>query len=268
MNGAYCGHVRTRYAPTPSGFLHIGNAANFVATHLLAVEYGAQILLRIDDMDSDRFRTEYLEDIFEVLRWLDLPWDLGPSSSVDMTTWCQSTRAERYRAALAALVDEGHAYLCSCSRSQWHSYHGEGCPGDCRNEKRRFEVTRTAWRLHYPAGPDPVVWRRDDLPAYHLTSVVDDDMWHVDLVVRGADLIDATNLQRYLSSLLPGSSFHAATVGHHALVTDDQGRKLSKSAGTQPSGLARTDDNKMRILEWAAAFVTEISRDLPRSFGR
>lgn len=265
MVKAYCCRVRTRYAPTPSGFLHIGNAANFVATNLLAQQHGADILLRIDDVDTDRVRQEYVEDIFDLLGWLDLPWDLGPKSTADADSWSQATRVERYREALMDLVDAGHAYLCSCSRSQWVSHTDRGCPGDCRRRVKRFEFGRTAWRLHYSAGADPVLWRRDDVPAYHLTSVVDDDLWHVDLIVRGADLVDATCLQRHLSSLLPGSGFHEARVVHHPLVTNEGGQKLSKSAGPHRSTLPRTEDSKARIRALAGEFVAEVSRDLPRS---
>lgn len=267
MARAYCGRVRTRYAPTPSGYLHIGNAANFVATNLLATEYGAEIILRIDDVDAERVRNEYVEDIFDLLEWLDLSWNIGPTCSADLDSWSQTTRVEKYRGALQVLADIGAAYVCACSRSQWQSYEGQECPGGCRGRDWDFQTGRTAWRLRYPSGPDPVLWRRDDVPAYHLTSVVDDDLWQVDLVVRGADLIEATHLQRYLSSVLSGSTFQAARVLHHRLIVDEAGRKLSKSAGMKRSPLARTQENRAHIIELAAQFVSDVSRDLPRSSG-
>ena len=263
----YCEIVRTRYAPTPSGYLHLGNAANFMTTHLLARRYGADLVLRIDDVDTRRVRPEYVDDVFDLLDWLDLHWDSGPKSAVDMDAWSQLTRVADYRKALMYLVDTGQAYACSCSRAQWTTYRGDGCPGSCRNSDVEFETGTTAWRLHYRGGPDPVLWRRDDVPAYHLTSVVDDDLWAVDLIVRGADLLETTRLQRYLSSLLPGSKFHAVTVVHHSLVTDNDGRKLSKSAGAGRSTLPRTDENREHITLLAEACVAEVSRDLPRSFG-
>ena len=257
--------MRTRYAPTPSGYLHLGNAAHFVATHSIARQHGADVLLRIDDIDTQRVRRQYIEDIFDLLMWLGTPWDLGPSSSADMDSWSQATRVAEYRQALEYLVDAGHAYVCSCSRPQWTAYRGEECPGDCRVREVEFVKGRTAWRLHYGGGPDPVLWRRDDVPAYNLTSVIDDDLWKVDVVVRGADLLEATRVQRYLSSLLPGSTFHSAIVVHHSLVSDEQGRKLSKSAGTGRAPLPRTHETMERLMLLAAGFAAEISRDLPRS---
>ena len=251
--------MRTRYAPTPSGYLHLGNAANFMAVHRLAQRYEADVLLRIDDVDTSRVRREYVDDIFDLLRWLGLPWNQGPNSAADMDAWSQVTRVANYRQALDCLVDTGQVYACSCSRAQWSTYRGDECPGSCRSREVEFKMGKTAWRLPYRGGPDPVLWRRDDVPAYHLTSVVDDDLWEVDLIVRGADLVEATTVQRHLSTLLPGSTFHAATVVHHGLVTDDDGRKLSKSAGARRSTLPRTQENRERIERLAEECLAEVS---------
>lgn len=259
--------MRSRYAPTPSGYLHIGNAANFVAIHTLAQRCGADILLRIDDVDTPRVRREYVQDIFDVLRWLDLPWDLGPNSPGNADSWSQLGRLDGYRDALAALRDTGEVYLCSCSRAQWATHQGEDCPSRCRERERRFELGRTAWRLRYDRDVDPVLWRREDVPAYHLTSVVDDDSWGVDLIVRGTDLAEATRFQRYLSSLLPGSSFSTASVLHHGLAADQGGRKLSKSAGGAGSTLDRTPANKERVMALAEQFVADVSSTPTRSSG-
>ncbi len=116
--------MRTRFAPTPSGFMHIGNAWNFLLTWLIARSQGGSIHLRIDDLDAARFREAYLEDIFASLKWLGLDWDTGPADSADFHAHHrQCFRRESYRAALQLLLgkhDGSHSlvYACQCSRGQ------------------------------------------------------------------------------------------------------------------------------------------------------
>jgi glutamyl/glutaminyl-tRNA synthetase len=259
--------VRTRYAPTPSGYLHEGNAAHLLLTAELAKEHGALIVLRIDDIDHDRCRPEYLDDAFAVLDWLALPCSIGPSSPADMHEWSQIARMPMYRRAFDSLVDSGRAYACSCSRSSWQDYHGDECPGGCRTSRMSQGVENVAWRMHLTGTPDPVIWRRDDLPAYHLTSVVDDDFFGVNLVVRGSDLAESTHIQRAVSALLPESTFHQAKVLHHGLVMGSSGKKLSKSAGSGAQPLPRTDAMRSRIQLLARELMASLTPDLPRSSG-
>jgi glutamyl-tRNA synthetase len=109
--------LRTRIAPTPSGFLHAGNAVNFLITHELARAARGTLLLRIDDLDAERARPEYLDDIFRSLEWLGIDWDEGPTGPEDfLRNWSQRSRIERYSELLLGLRKGGHLYACECSR--------------------------------------------------------------------------------------------------------------------------------------------------------
>lgn len=126
----------------------------------------------------------------------------------------------------------------------------------------------TAVRVHLGNVDDPVIWRRDDLPAYHLTSVVDDDLFGVDFVVRGEDLRESTQIQREISALLPDSKFRTAYVVHHPLILDSTGTKLSKSAGSQAKPMERTPHLRADIEALAvqlAAGVTPVRLRSPGS---
>ncbi|MHB1211957.1 MAG: glutamate--tRNA ligase family protein, partial [Candidatus Nanopelagicales bacterium] len=97
--------MRTRFAPTPSGYLHEGNAVNAVLTSWLAQQVGADIALRIDDVDATRFRREFIDDILAVLAWLDVPWSLGPRTAAEFDDHhSQRARTARYREELDAAV--------------------------------------------------------------------------------------------------------------------------------------------------------------------
>ena len=259
--------MRTRYAPTPSGYLHRGNAAHLLLVASLAAQADAEVVLRIDDADAARYREEYLQDIFDVLDWLELPWHVGPRSITEMTEWTQSARLDRYRQARDVLIASGHAYACECSRKDWHGYHGDSCPRICRERVVTGHSGATAVRVHLETSDDPVIWRRDDLPAYHLTSVVDDDLFGVDLVVRGEDLRESTHIQREISAVLAGSTFGRARVLHHPLMCDPSGAKLSKSAGSQARPMERTPQLREEIEALAEQLEAGITPAQPRSSG-
>ncbi len=256
--------MRTRLAPTPSGFVHEGNLVNFLVIARLAATFDATVALRIDDIDHLRVRDAYVEDIFRVLACLDIPWTDGPQSTDDMTQWSQRERLHLYQQAREELWMTGLAYHCTCSRTQRNAYTGDSCPGDCRYSDVPFEAGRTATRLHLDGVPDPIIWRRDDLPAYHLTSVVDDHDGLINLVVRGEDLEAATDVQRFISKALPGNTFHEALVVHHPLVTSE-GRKLSKSAGARSSPLPCSDDVRAAVSEVAAKYSASAQAVLRRN---
>ena len=146
---------KTRLAPTPSGFLHLGNGASFVATWALARAYKGQILLRIDDLDAERMRTEYVDDIFRTLDWLGLDWDEGPFSTEDFTkNWSQHLRLGAYEKALQDLQKTGDLYVCNCSRKDIRERSTNGLyPNTCRQnrlnpsaEMSNYEKN-TAWRV-------------------------------------------------------------------------------------------------------------------------
>lgn len=246
--------VRTRFAPTPSGYLHLGNILSFVLTAGMARATGARILLRIDDLDQERVRSEYLQDIFDTLNFLGLPWDEGPEDPADFTAhWSQQHRVHLYAAALEQVAMLPQVFACTCSRAHILRQSGDGgYPGTCRNRQLPLDTAGAAWRLatpnplqlHVPGlcGPqlvptlppalrDFVVRKKDGVAAYQLASVTDDLHFGIDLVVRGADLWPSTSAQLYLASLLGKQAFGNTVFVHHALVRDGQGAKLSKSAG-------------------------------------
>jgi glutamyl/glutaminyl-tRNA synthetase len=243
----------TRIAPTPSGFLHAGNVASFVLTAGLAREWGAEVLLRIDDMDRERFRREYLEDVFETLGFLGIPWDRGPRNADDFEShWSQRHRLGIYEGHLRRLAESGNAFACLCSRTELAAA-GKEHPAACIEAGYPLDTPGAAWRLkpfhsmHVPlrsfdgeirkhslSGPSscPVVRKKDGFPAYHLCSVADDVHFGVDAVVRGEDLFESTLLQLHLAGLLGLGSFTSAGFLHHPLLLQSEGGKLSKSAGS------------------------------------
>ena len=148
--------LKTRLAPTPSGFLHIGNGASFVATWALARAYEGKIMLRIDDLDAERMRPEYIEDIFKTLDWLGLDWDEGPFSVGDFfKNWSQQLRLDVYEKALNDLAKTGCIYTCTCSRKDIRLNSTNGLyPNTCRhnrliadNEVVKYEKN-AAWRIN------------------------------------------------------------------------------------------------------------------------
>ena len=255
--------MRTRIAPTPSGFLHVGNAANALLTHWWARHEEGTTLLRIDDVDAPRVRPEYVADIHDLLAWLGITVtpvdpDLGPAAS------SRRARITRARAALESARRAGMpVYACRCSRSALDGVPRGGCPGGCRDGRHVFEPGLTSLRIEVGPGAvvetdlgavdvaatmgDFVVWRRDDLPAYQWVSVVEDTDHAITHILRGADLRDSTAAQLHLARYLDDSRFLEATIRHHGLLTDDRGVKLSKSQLGASSALPRTEQSRREI---------------------
>lgn len=230
-----------RYAPTPSGFLHIGNGVNFVLNYVLASQLGAKLLLRIDDLDADRKRPEYVEDIFRAIDFLGLAYDIGPSGPDEFEQqWSQRYRLDMYQETLKELRDTGKLFACKLSRKQLQAYSNR-YPPECRRQGLSLDDPGVAWRIivdnvdDLPAGlTDFVVRRRDGVPAYQVASLTDDVYFGVTHLVRGDDLRPSTTMQQYLAKLLESrfSDFQAVKVWHHPLMLDADGQKLSKSAGS------------------------------------
>jgi glutamyl/glutaminyl-tRNA synthetase len=241
--------TRTRIAPTPSGYLHLGNALSFAVTAALARKTGAKILLRIDDLDHQRVNLSYVQDIFDTLNFLDIPWDEGPRDVQEyQSTWSQMHRLGLYKDALQQLADQRDVFACQCSRSQLQ---GAVYTGMCRNKSLPLDTLNTAWRLYTDERElaiktlndgsvttclpsemkDFIVKKKDDYPAYQLASLVDDIHFGVDLVVRGEDLYPSTIAQHYLADVLDAGVFKNITFHHHPLLMESGDKKLSKSAG-------------------------------------
>ncbi|MBT1688307.1 glutamate--tRNA ligase family protein [Dawidia soli] len=245
--------LRTRIAPTPSGFLHLGNIYSFVLTATLAHRHGARILLRIDDLDRQRAQPAYIQDIFDTLNFLEIPWHDGPRDAREFEReYSQVHRLELYRAALAELRQQQALFACDCSRSKILQADASGAyTGYCRQRGVPFDASEVSWRLRtdndaplvmHTLGEDVVsalprdqhdfvVRKKDGDPAYQLASVVDDEHFGVDLIVRGMDLWPSTLAQLYLARVLGRERFPETTFYHHPLMAGPDGGKLSKSAG-------------------------------------
>jgi glutamyl/glutaminyl-tRNA synthetase len=235
-----------RIAPTPSGFLHTGNAFSFLLTEKLAREHNAGILLRIDDSDAERKRTEFIRDIFETIGWLGIAVK-GPKDEFDFeTNWSQHRRMDRYTAALEKLRSDDLVYACSCTRK---SLLTEKCR--CAEKFIGLDEEDVAWRLKIPentgitftdsflgektimlsAESSPVIRRKNKLASYQLISLADDVHFGISHIVRGVDLLESTAVQLFLAGKLGETFFLKSTFYHHPLIEDEQREKLSKSQG-------------------------------------
>lgn len=242
-------HHLTRIAPTPSGYLHIGNLYSFVLTALIARREGAEILLRIDDLDAQRSRRDYIDDIFRTLEFAGIIWQKGPSGPDDFyKSWSQHTRMEQYDAAMEKLADDTILYACSCSRKDLASHGSGGYTRICREKRIPLATEQCAWRIITSDAPIPVrdlfageefhplpsqmldfiVRRKDGVPSYQLASLVDDCYYGVDLIVRGRDLFPSTIAQLYLAKASGAASFGKVSFFHHKTLTQC-GEKISKT---------------------------------------
>jgi glutamyl-Q tRNA(Asp) synthetase len=251
--------VVTRFAPSPTGRLHLGHAFSALLAHDFARSREGAFLLRIEDIDPGRSRTEHVDSIIEDLAWLGLEWD--------GEILFQSERLPLYAEALDRLRGTGLVYPCFCTRSAIaaeiaasaaapHGPDGPLYPGTCRTlstgeRERRMALEPHAWRLDTAkaaaaAGPlywhdgdtevlaepeahgDVVLARKDAPVSYHLAVTVDDAAQGVTDIVRGRDLYAATDVHRLLQALLglPTPHYH-----HHPLLLDPEGRRLAKRHG-------------------------------------
>ncbi|SET81052.1 glutamate--tRNA ligase family protein [Hymenobacter actinosclerus] len=251
--------VVSRLAPTPSGFLHLGNAVNFTLTWLLTRRAGGTLHLRIDDLDRARCRPAYLANIFETLAWLGLDYDHGPSGPDEFERhYSQQHRLAEYEQALQAAraAHPSLFYACRCSRTTLARAAAPNghYPGTCAALALPFDAPDLAWRTRVPPattvawpdlaqGPqtvalteelgDFVVRKKDGAPAYQVASVLDDQRLGVNFIVRGQDLRTSTAAQLWLAESLPGQAgFTHTRFLHHGLLLDAAGQKLSKSTQT------------------------------------
>ena len=252
--------IVTRFAPSPTGYLHLGHAYAALFAWQQARDAGGRFLLRLEDIDPARCRPDFAAAILEDLSWLGVPWD-GPVR-------VQSEHLEDYRAVLAALASRGLVYPCFCTRAEIEREVAQSAsaphapdgsllyPGTCRHlsdTQRAARVAageRFAWRLDMqralacvqddlwfeergegrvrcdPSEFGDVVLARKDAPAsYHLCVTHDDAVQGVTLVTRAADLKPATHLHRLLQALM---GWPVPRYAHHPLLTDGEGRRLAK----------------------------------------
>ncbi len=251
-----------RYAPSPTGPLHLGNLQTALAAWLQARLHGMEFILRMEDLDGGRCRPNWAEGIVSDLRRLGIDWDVGPGVS-EPAEYLQSLRLDHYRAALDHLSSLDRLFPCRCTRrdlrelaSAPHGPLGAVYPGTCRRRPlpsqrpwREAGATPDSVRLRMDSGfgrfedlvcgsvecdfggevGDTVVYRRDGVFAYHLAVVVDDIAGGVSDVVRGADLVWSTfpqlSLYRALGAVPP-------RYRHVPLRVDERGRRMSKRTGS------------------------------------
>jgi glutamyl-Q tRNA(Asp) synthetase len=246
--------VVTRFAPSPTGYLHLGHAYSALTAWRAARDVGGRFLLRIEDIDIRRCKAEFAEAILVDLAWLGLDWDGAVRR--------QSRHFDDYGAALDRLGALGLVYPCFCTRADIaaattapHGPDGPLYPGTCRHrssdERRRLMDAGTEFALRLDAakaadaaGPygfhdasrgdvagepllfgDVVIARKDTPTSYHLAVTVDDHLQGVSLVIRGEDLFDATHVHALLQRLL---GYATPRYAHHRLLTDAEGRRYAK----------------------------------------
>jgi len=251
MNQIY----RGRLAPSPTGHLHLGHARTFWAAQERARMHGGEMILRNEDLDSTRYKMEFVDAMLEDLRWFGLDWNEGPDVGGKFAPYNQSERMSFYRAALEQLRAGKFIYRCTCTRKDIQQSarapHAEDeepvYPGTCRsNLKSKISNQKFNWRFRVPDGEtisftdgnfggqkfiagkdfgDFIVWRNDGVPAYQLACAVDDAAMQITEVVRGADLLISTARQilLYRALGLPPPDFF-----HCELMRDENGRRLAK----------------------------------------
>jgi glutamyl/glutaminyl-tRNA synthetase len=249
---------RGRIAPSPTGYLHLGHAATFWIAYQRSLERRGVLVFRNEDLDRDRCKTEFVNAMYEDLRWFGIAWQEGPDVGGKFAPYSQSERYAYYLAAWSSLLKSGHIYPCFCSRkdlaqaaSAPHDENDEPIyPGICRHkpfEARRFSSPKGInWRFRVPDGEsvtfddarqgkqsfvagrdfgDFLIWRRDDIPSYQLAVVVDDEAMQITEVVRGADLLKSTARQILLQQAL---RYRTPEYYHCPLLTDECGQRLAK----------------------------------------
>jgi glutamyl-tRNA synthetase len=250
--------VRGRLAPSPTGYLHLGNAWSFLLCWLAVRSAGGRLVLRMEDIDPARSRPHFAESIMRDLAWLGLDWDEGPDVGGPFAPYVQSQRLERYGEIIETLTALGHTYPCFCTRKELKTMasapHAEDVgpvyPGTClglsaeERAEREGQGLKSSLRLHGSAetvfedlvhgevrlgwmdcGGDFPLRRSDGVVSYQLAVAADDMDQDISLVVRGADILPCTPRQIILFRLLGRS---VPKYAHVPLVLDHSGERLAK----------------------------------------
>jgi glutamyl-tRNA synthetase len=261
--------VRGRYAPSPTGDLHLGNLRTALLAWLFSRSQGGQFVLRMEDLDRPRIYPGSAERILIDLHWLGLDWDEGPDCGGPYGPYTQSERTTIYQHYLRQLQERGLVYPCYCSRAEiahaasapQQGQDGPRYPGTCRYlttaQRREYEARGRRPSLRFRVdderviscmdeitGPltqhvqhavgDFILYRSDGIFAYQFAVVIDDALMHINQVVRGSDLLPSTARQTLLYETL---GFPVPRFAHVPLMLDEQGRKLAKrsqSMGLEP----------------------------------
>jgi glutamyl-tRNA synthetase len=278
--------LRGRFAPSPTGALHVGNARTALLAWLHARAAGGAFVMRVEDLDVGRVRPGFMETQLDELRWLGLDWDEGPDVGGPFAPYVQSERQARYEAALRRLAERGLLFECTCSRrdiaqaaSAPHvGEEGPRYPGTCRERRVDPSVAsitahgRGYFALRVRAEPemvcfddgvmgrqcfDPsaegdfVVRRKDGVAAYQIAVVVDDAAMGITHVLRGADLLSSTARQIVLYRALDLPIPHFL---HVPLMLGPDGERLAKRHGAVSLGeLRQAGAAPERVVGWLAA---------------
>jgi glutamyl-tRNA synthetase len=285
---------RVRFAPSPTGHLHIGGARTALFNYLYARRHGGAFVLRVEDTDQERSTPESVRGILESLRWLGLEWDEGPETGGDHGPYFQSERREMYGRELDRLMGEGKAYHCFCTPEELAGRREEaraaggspGYDGRCRRlsagerEKFREEGRPAAVRLTVPEGEtgwndlvrgdvsfrndqfgDFVIYKSDGFPTYHFAVVIDDAAMNITHVIRGDDHI--SNTPRHLM-LFEALGKPAPLFAHVPIILGSDGGRLSKRHGATSIGQYREEGylpeamvNYLALLGWSTSESTQ-----------
>lgn len=292
--------VRVRFAPSPTGSLHIGNARTALFNWLFARKHGGRFILRIEDTDPERSRREWEAAILEDLKWLGLHWDEGPDAGGDRGPYRQSERLLSYRAAADRLLGEGKAYYCFCSPAALEAQRQErlarGLPprydGRCRAipaeeaARRRGAGEAAAVRFQMPSEriavhdlvkgdveflgsdfDDFIILRADGTPSYNFAAALDDCGMGVTLVIRGDDHLANTTRQMALAQAL---GWEPPRFAHVPLIHGADGAPLSKRHGAVSVAEHRAAGvlpealvNYLALLGWSPPSTADEVLDLP-----
>ncbi len=252
------GGVRTRFAPSPTGYMHVGNLRTALYTWLIARHSGGRFLLRIEDTDQERLVEGATQVIYDTLRKCGLDWDEGPDVGGPVGPYIQTERRDLYARYAGLLVEKGHAYRCFCDKERLASLHGAdglgGYDGHCRELSQEEIGQKLAAGVPYvirqkiPAGgqttfsdavfgditvenstlDDQVLLKSDGLPTYNFANVIDDHLMGITHVVRGSEYLSSS--PKY-NLLYEAFGWEVPTYIHCSPVMRDQHNKMSKRHG-------------------------------------
>ena len=252
------GEVRTRFAPSPTGYMHIGNLRTALYTWLIARNAGGKFILRIEDTDQERLVEGATEVIYNTLRKCGLDWDEGPDKGGPVGPYIQTERRDLYGKYAQLLLEQGHAYRCFCTKERLDSLHGEnglgGYDGHCRDLSQkeideklaagvpyviRQKIPRTGQTTFHDVVfgditvendslDDQVLIKSDGLPTYNFANVIDDHLMGITHVVRGSEYLSSA--PKY-NLLYQAFGWEVPTYIHCSPVMRDQHNKMSKRKG-------------------------------------